>query len=205
MWLRALAIAAVLLAWVVVRRSMRLPVRHPWLVAIVLGAASAVASDASDLQRSAARAHVLFTLAALLGFGCVFMLGEGLRREVGGAPPSRRRIAVVVAVCAITALACGFLPPPRDRIVADIGGATFLLNLLDPLLAAPQRVGSWLLGIGIVAYALIRTVLVMARLHGGDVVALEHVLDSGVIVVLGAGLVAFVLESAAARKTPRAR
>jgi hypothetical protein len=204
MWLRAFAPTVVLCVWVVVRLGTGRSVRHPWLVAILLCGVASLVSDASTFMPTAP-AHGAYALAALLFFGCLFALGEGLRSESGIAPTSPRRRVVLAGIFAAVALACGFLPPPRDRILADIVGAAFLLTLLEPLIASPRRIASWLLGLGIVGYALSRSVLVVARLHGGDVLALEHVFDSGVIAVLGAGIVTFVLEGAFARKTAPTR
>jgi hypothetical protein len=204
MLLRALTIAAVLVAWIIVRWRMRLSIAHPWFLTLVVGGAASLLSDFSNLQHDYAAAHALYALAALLGLGGLFLLGEGLRCELGLPPTSRRRTALAVAFCLATSAFCGLLATPRNRIVADVVGATFLLTLLEPLLVAPQRVAAWLLGTGIVGYAGARTLLAIAQLRGGDVIALEHVLDSAAFAVLGAGIVAFVVESRL-QKTRRAR
>jgi hypothetical protein len=200
MWFRALTIAAVLVAWLVVRKRARLSIAHPWLLALVVGGAASLLSDLSNLRRDVG-AHALYALAALLGLSGLFLLGEGLRQELR-LPHSGRRTAVVVALCVVTSAFCGFLPTPRNRIVADVVGASFLIMLLEPLIVAPQRVAPWLLGTGIVAYAAGRTVLTIEQFRGVHVLALEHLLDSGAFAVLGAGIVAFVVEGKL-RKLPR--
>ena len=192
MWFRALTIAAILIAWLAVRLRARRPVAHPWLFALVVATPASLVSDFSTIHEDAG-GHALYALAALLGLAAMLMLAEGLRREVD-LPYHRRRTAVLIALGVVTSVCCGFLPTPRNRMVADVVGASYLLLMLESLIVAPQRVAAWILGTGIVAYAVSRTALTIAQVFGADVIALEHVLDTGAFAVIGAGIVAFVVE-----------
>ena len=201
MWFRALTLAAILVVWLVVRRRARLPVAHPWLLALVVATPASLISDLSTM-RDDAGGHALYALAALLGLSAMLLVGEGLRREVG-LPYQRRRTGVLIAVCVLTSVCCGFLPTPRNRMVADVVGASYLLLMLESLIVAPQRVAAWILGTGIVAYAASRTALTIVQFLGGDVIALEHLLDTGAFAVIGAGIVAFAVEGKLRNRWPR--
>lgn len=200
MWLRALTIAAVLVAWLLVRHRARLSAAHPWLLALLVATPASLMSDFSAM-RDDVGGHALYALAALLGLAAMLLLGEGLRREVG-LPFRRRRTAALIVLSVLTAVCCGFLPTPRNRTVADVVGASYLLLMLQSLIVAPQRVAAWILGVGIVAYAVSRTALTIAQFLGGDVIALEHLLDTATFAVIGTGIVAFVVDGMLRKRSP---
>ena len=91
MWFRALTIAALLVALLIVRKRARLPLTHPWLLAAVAGVAASLLSDFS-VSRHDVVAQVLYALAALLGLAGIvsqrleFRAGGGLQAgDSGGA------------------------------------------------------------------------------------------------------------------------
>lgn len=188
------AIAVVLILWVGVRLAMRRPLFHPWLVAIVLTGASASVGAFSETLAGPA-GHVAYSLSFLLGIAGLVAFAEGLKRELGAPASSQSRIALIAGICLVVAIICGLVSTPRDHLIGDMAGSAFLLNLLGMLFTARQRrVGSTLIAAGIIAYACTRTVLLGLRLRGVDVFSTEHAFDLAVIVLLGLGLIVFVIE-----------
>lgn len=195
-WTRGAAIAGVVLVWIVVRMALKKPIRHPWLTAMLLAVVATSFGEASERGR-AANEHVFYGLACFAGFLTLFAFAEGLRRESGAAPVSRRVAVVVAGAAALVALGCACLPPPRDRLVAETVGASFLLASLPSMLLAQQRrAGSLVIAGGIVVYALGRTILVFGNVSGADVFALARTVDTAAIVALGTGLVIFAAQTA---------
>jgi hypothetical protein len=191
---RAGAIAVVLILWVGVRFAIRRPLFHPWLAAMVLTGTSASVGSASEALAGRA-GHAAYSLAFLLGFAGLVAFAEGLKTELGAPASSRSRIALLAGICLVVAIVCGLVSTPRDHLIGDLTGSAFLLNLLGMLFTARQRrVGSTLIAAGIIAYACTRTVLLGLRLRGVDVFSTEHVFDLAVIVLLGLGLIVFVIE-----------
>jgi hypothetical protein len=190
------AVAAVLVLWIGVRLATRRPILHPWVTTIVLVGASAVAGSFSE-SISGTAAHASYALSALLGLTGLVAIGEGLRWELDAPPTRTPRLLAIGAVCLLIAIICGILSPPRDHLVAHAAGSAYLLSLLGLLFTAQQRrIGCWLIAAGIIVYALTRTVLLEINLHGGDVFAREQVSDTAVILLIGSGLIAFVLRGA---------
>lgn len=202
-WTRGAALAGVVLVWIVFRVALGKPIRHPWLTAILFAVFSTGFGEASE-HGSPANEHLLYGLACFAGFLTLVAFGEGLRRESGAAPMNRRFAVVAVAAAALISLGCACLPPPRDRLVAETFGASFLLISLPPLLLAQRRrAGSLTIAAGIIVYALGRTVLVLVNARGTDVFAPARVADAAAIVTLGAGMVLFAAQTVRERSAGR--
>lgn len=195
-WIRGTALAGVVLVWIVFRVALGKPIRHPWLTAMLCAVVSTGLGEASE-HGPPGHEHLFYGLASFAGFLTLFAFAEGLRRESGAAPAGRRVAAAAAAAAALLALGCAWLPPPRDRIVAETLGASFLLISLPPLLVAQRRrAGSLTIAAGIIVYALGRTVLALGNVRGADVLALARAADAAAIVTLGAGIVVFAAQTA---------
>lgn len=201
---RAGAIAAVLVLWIGVRLVTRRPVLHPWLAAIVLVGISALAGSFSESISGPAE-HASYAVSALLGLTGLVAVGEGVRWELEARRSGRPRLLAIGAICLIIAIICGILSPPRDHLIAHTAGSAYLLSLLGVLFGARQRrIGAWLIALGIIAYACTRTVLLGMSLRGAAVFPREQVSDTAVILLIGIGLIAFVVQGAR-KPSPRTR
>ncbi|MBV8643066.1 MAG: hypothetical protein JO225_04030 [Candidatus Eremiobacteraeota bacterium] len=201
--MRSEAVAAVLVVWVFARLATRRPVLHHWFFVFAVAGASAVFGDVSASLDGPARL-VARVLGAFAGFAAVTLFVDGLRRESGvrGLPPPL--LAGAFAGCAAAAVLLGALPPERARIVLGVVVATILLSAVDPLLrASRRRAGSIAIAIGIVVYALGRTVLVIAHVRGLDVNAVGRVADTASILTFGVALLVYGLQGL--RESRRAR
>ncbi len=195
-YLRSEVVAVVLAVWIVLRLVTRRPIVHLWPTALLVLGVATLVSDWSGVHL-ATPPPILRGMESGLLLYAVLLFAEGSRR-VAGLTKSTLRTALAATLAAFAAgFAFAQLPHGREVVALGVIAAAFALYGTAPLLRMRRRrVGSAIMVLAVIAFAVGRSAVLSAYVAGAAWQPTQMVAGLTALLLYGLGLVTYAVESA---------